>query len=237
MENIQLIQDERMPSEYVDTDSKVLAQAKAQVVEDQMGYDIAVAMGKAFSGIIKERKDYFAPRKAAAQQVHKMWVEAEKDSIQPLEEAKSIIGKKCLKYEREQEEIRRAEEARLRRIAEEKARKEREEYERKQAELKERAAEEEISEEEKEQLSMEFEPTVEPTEIKVENTFHKGGQTRKTWYAEVTDLAALVEHCFRSGEHELLLANTTKLNQLAKAHKKESTIPGVKFYTKETKIL
>lgn len=238
MENeLQLVQEERMPAEYTTTDDKVLSQAKAHVVEDQTSYDIAIALGSTFSNIIKERKQYFAPRKKAAQEVHKMWVEAEKESVKPLEEAKSIIANKCLSYEREQERLRREEEARQREIAEEKARKEREEYERKQADLREKALKEGVSEEEREQLAMEFEPTVSAEDIHVEPAFNKGGQTRKTWSAEVTDFQALVQYALKNNELDLLLPNEKKLSQLAKAYKKESHISGVKFYTKDTKIL
>ena len=236
--------NELIPKKFADGIDTLL-EAKKLEITDEMGYTMADAMGQICKDEIKVRKAYFEPLKTQAHTLHKSLVAAEKESLKPYEEAKSVLQRASLAYETEQERIRKAEEDRLRKEAEQKekirqdalAEKERVRQE-KLAEFKEQNKGAEVQVEippELEEVEEEIE-TFQPDDIVVAPRFVKQGQTRVTWKAEITNMDDFFRGVITNGTFDLILPNLSLLNAKAKEVKRDSTIPGVKFFTESTKV-
>lgn len=160
-----------VPKNFIDTGLDAVAQAKELTILDQIDYDVASAMGKAYSDQIKKVKEYFKPRKDKAKSVHTDWVTAEKEALKQYEEAKAILKVTVGKYEDEQERLRREKEAKMKKELEEKQAKEA-----KKAEAK----------------GQEYEPEITPEDIVVHSSFKSSGQARKVKELVVSDLSAFL---------------------------------------------
>ena len=101
-----------IPKKFTDG-TGTLDEAKALIITDEMGYTLADAMGKICADEIKARKAYFKPLKDQAHTLHKSLVAAEKESLKPYEDAKSVLMASSLAYEQEQERIRKEKEVLL----------------------------------------------------------------------------------------------------------------------------
>ncbi len=195
---------------------QIVAQAKELVIADEQDYMVAESFGKVISDEIKKIKAYFKKPKADAKQGWQNWIDAEKSSLEDPEKAKSILKVSMLTYENEQERIRRVEEDRLRRELADRLRK-----------VKERAEEDGLEI---------IPPEIVPEDIVVAPSFQRQGTTRANWKAEITDLKKFYETCLKTDNYDYLLPNMPALNSIAKSLKKESTIPGVRFYNEPVKV-
>ena len=202
--------------DYTELGLEAIDQAKSLTINDQQDYEVAQAMGKAFSNIIKEIKAYFKPMKADAKKSHQNIVDAEKHSLGDPEKATAILKVSMLKYEQKLESLRREEEARLR---------------------EELAARQKIEREKAEEDGLEIEPPeITPEDIIVAPTIQKQGSTRANWKAEVTDSELFYEYVGAHSAWSLIESNMSMLTSMAKSTKGTSTIPGVRFYNDPVKI-
>ncbi len=204
-----------------------LIEAKALIIEDEMGYTLADAMGKICKDEIKLREIYFKPLKGQADKLHKSLVAAEKESVKPWKEAKDALAATSLKYEKEQERIRAAAEKKLRdaAVAAEKIRQDKIDREREAAK-----EDPELTFEEPDELE-----TFRPDDIVVHRTFIPKGRTTVTWHAEVVNEGDFYRGVITNGTWNLIQPNEKALEAKAKEMKGESKIPGLKFFTTKTK--
>jgi hypothetical protein len=194
------------------------------VVKDRPSFEAGEALRGTLKEAIKTTTDFFREPKAEAHRRHKKLLDAERRALAPLKDAEATLKRNLLAYANEQ-----------RRIAEEKARKEREKA-REQAEKEQRAKAQEFMKlgdfgAAKSVLSA---PVAAPAPPKVNAPKVKGA--RKTWSAEVTDMKAFVQACWR-GECNMslamLLPDQVALNKLAVALKQNFSVPGVRAVCRE----
>ena len=204
-----------------------LAEAKVFMIEDEMSYDLADAMGKICKDEIKLREVYFKPLKDQAHTLHKSLVAAEKESLKPYVDAKNLLAAATLKYEDEQEKIRKAAEKKLRdaAVAAEKLRQDKIDKEREAAK-----EDPELTFEEPDEVE-----TFRAEDIVVHRTFIPKGRTTVTWHAEVVNEGDFYRGVVTNGTWNLIQPNEKALEAKAKEMKGESNIPGVRFFTTKTK--
>lgn len=116
-------------------------QARAIVIKDQATYNEAATLKISFSQWRKKIVDEFAPMKEAAHKAHKAITAKEGEYLAPVTEAEGILKTAIIRYQDEQEAIRRTEQRRLEEVARQAAeadrqRREAEAAEIRQAELK-----------------------------------------------------------------------------------------------------
>jgi len=164
--------------------------------------------------------DFFADSKKKTHEAWKAVVASEKYFTDRLNKIESVVKQAVLKYDREQEEIRRAEQARLQAKAEEEARRERER-------LMKRA--ENLKTPELKQEAMEAAESVVTTVVEVESNVEKadGESYQSIWKFRIVDESQI--------PREYLIVNEKALSSIAKSTKGSLKIPGVEFY--EDKIL
>ena len=215
-----------IPAKFTGGDA-TLIEAKALIIEDEMGYTLADAMGKICKDEIKIREDYFKPLKDQAHKLHKSLVAAEKESLKPYVDAKILLAAATLKYEDKQEKIRKAAEKKLRdaAVAAEKIRQDKIDKEREAAK-----EDPELTFEEPDELE-----TFRPDDIVVHRTFIPKGRTTVTWHAEVVNEGDFYRGIVVNGTWKLVQPNQPALEAKAKEMKGESDIPGVRFFTTKTK--
>ncbi len=196
-----------------------LARAEALVISNHEQYEAAVAELKAikakFNEVDGHRKELKKPLDEAVTKLQAFF----RSPLDFLIRAESILKRKVLAYQQEQEIIRRKEQAKL----DEAARKE-------QAKLAEQAAKAAAAGKvEKAELLQQRATTVVAHTVVREAPKVSGLSTRKTYSAEVTDLQALVK-AVAEGRAPLsfLQANYTVLNQQARSLKTEFVCDGVK---------
>ncbi len=203
--------------DYTELGLEAIDQARSLTIEDQQDYEVAQAMGKAFSNIVKEIKAYFKPMKADAKKSHQNIVDAEKHSLADPEKATAILKTSMLKYEQKLESLRREEETRLRQ------------------ELAARQKEER-GKAEKDGLEIEP-PEITPEDITVAPTIQKQGSTRANWKAEVTDKTLFIAWVVSNdATYSYLEPNMKMLTEDAKRKKGPSDIGGVRFYNDPIKV-
>lgn len=199
-----------IPKEYLKTNAT--GQAKALIIKTDEDNLCAQSLGTVYKNIIKEAKAYFGPKKKKAKSVHTDWVEAEREAIEPYEKAVSILKSAMLKYEEEQEKIRREKEAKLRAAEEARRAKEIEQAEEKGVEPPE--------------LDFTSEDIVVPA-------MQRQGQTRTTQELVVTDLDAFIVWLGKSPypAADYITVNKTACKSLAKLG-----APGIKLQEKKIKV-
>ena len=158
---------------------------------------------------------------AKANDLHKHLTGQRREYLDPLAKARAIAVDKTSAYRAAEERKRRVEEVRLRAEAKQ------------QAEM-ERLAEAEALEKAGRATEAEAvinEPVLAPPVVLARTVPKSDLRYRKMWYAEVTDLAALIRHAASfAGYQQYLQENMTALNGAARAAKtEESHIPGVAF--------
>lgn len=94
----------------------------SMVINTQAELEAAVDIGKSIKKGQKQVKEKYEDRKKYAKEVHTLFCTLEKNEMDPFNQAEDTIKEKIGAYDRKQEQIRRAEEARILREAEEKAR-------------------------------------------------------------------------------------------------------------------
>lgn len=207
-----------------------VAQASAIVVINTETRLMAGDYLKVIKGMQKEVSATFDPIIEKAHLAHKEAVAQKKKYYDPLVMAETSLKNKAIAYDTEQERKAREEQERL-------AAKARAEEERKRKELEERArkAEEAGKAAKADELRAKSEavrvevPVVQPQAVKVE-----GQATREDWYAEVTDLMALVK-AIAEGKAPLTFveASMPNLNKQAKSMKNTWSYPGVAFKSRK----
>lgn len=202
--------------DFTETGLVLVDQAKALgTIRTEEQYGVAEALGKVISKEIKETKDYFNPMKADAKKAHQNIVNAEKFSLEEYEKAKGILKVAMLKYEAEQEAIRREKEAKLRK-----------EMEAEQAKQKELADAE----------GLKYEPEVTSEDIVVSPTFERKGQTRDNWKAQIISLQEFYKYVSLNKRWDLIEPNIKELNADAKRRKGPSNTPGVEYFNDPIKV-
>lgn len=148
--------------------------------------------------------------------------------LQRLDEAKSFLNDRMVKWVDEQERIRREEERRL----QEEARKRAEE------ETLAAAVEAEASGDKQEAEQIIAEPVYVPP-VKLNSTVPKSKEShiRETWSAEVVDLKALIKGIAEGhAPLQAVMADMTFLNGQARSYKQALNIPGVRAISRKTQI-
>lgn len=205
-----------IPQEFIDTALTTTNEVKDFIIEDQDDYEYAGSLGKIYHNEIKKIEEYFKPKKAKAQSVHKDWVNAEKEAVDQYKKAKETLKKITLTYEQKLEDLRREEEARLRKDLAARQKEERE------------AAEED---------GLEIEPPeIVPEDIHVAPKIQKQGSTRANWKASVIDKPVFIDWVVKTKHYEYLEPVSSYLNGIAKSVKGPSSIPGVEFFNDPVKI-
>lgn len=195
-------------------------QARAIRIADAVSYAQACEFLKGIKALRSEIADTFQPHITRAHESHKALLKEKADAEAPLAEAERIAKSALVTYDQQQEQARRAEEARVR------AELQRQETERRLAEAVALEDAGELAEAE----ALIDEPITVPV-VAVAPTMPKvsGITYRETWSAEVTDLAALVAYVATRPEFAgLLSANMPALNAQARSLKASLRIPGVK---------
>lgn len=199
--------------------------AKAIVIRTADEYKQAAEFKITLSDWRKKIVEEFAPMKEAAHKAHKTITAKEGEYLKPITEAESTLKASIIKWQDEQESIRRAEQARLEaeaRAAAEEERKRREE-EALQAAIAEGAEEVYV-----EPAPYVPPPIAAPTYEKVTGL----GITRR-WGADVTDIKKLCRAVADGVVPEsYVLPNMPALNQRAQADKQALVLPGVRSIQK-----
>jgi hypothetical protein len=197
--------------------------ARAFVITTQETLELAANALKGIKGLRAEIEEVFGPNIKRWFDGHRAAVAERKKVEEPLTEAESIIKRNISGYQQEQERIRQEEERRLRLVAEEAARQQRA---RELADL-------EATKPTVEEYVAVAERPLEVAPIYAAPTVQKvqGVSSRESWKAEVTDLGALIGFVAQNRQYvNLLEANTTAVNAMARSLKSAMSIPGIKVY-------
>lgn len=188
-------------------------QANALIITTPEQYQAAADMLLNIKAIQKEIDATFDPIVKKAHEAHKEAVAQKKKVETPLKEAEAIIKPKMVKYDTEQEAIRRAEEERLRAIAL------KEEEDRRIAEAA--AAEAEGNHDEAEAIVSE--PVyVAPVMVQKTTPQVSGVQYRETWTFEVVDINKV--------PREYLKLDDVRIGGVVRSMKGATNIPGIRAY-------
>jgi len=194
-------------------------QLQIATVADRKSAESMVSGLKALEDDIKE---HYRPLKKAADDAHKLLVKSEKDSLEPVNEARKLIKAKCIAWDDEQERLRQEEERRLQEIAQKQA----------EEEALAMAAQAEAEGDTDYAEAIIGEPVVvAPVAVpRVSPPPSRLTAARSSWDANVYDLMALVRHVAENPHLvNYLSANTTALNGLAKSLKRtDLNLPGVR---------
>lgn len=200
-------------------------QAKAIVILNADDYKRAADFKITLAGWRKKITEEFAPMKEAAHKAHKAITAKEGEYLKPITDAEATLKASIIKWQDEQERLRRIEQARLE--AEARAAAERERQQREEEALQTAIAEgtEEVYVEPAPYVPP---PIAAPTYEKVTGL----GITRR-WGAEVTDIKKLARAVADGVVPEsYVLPNQVALNQRAAADKNSLLIPGVRAIQK-----
>lgn len=205
--------------------SELMLQAEEIEVSDKETHGTAQEFLKGCSTLERKITDLFAEPKRKAHEAHKSITKAEKELLEPVGRAKTIVTGKVDAYEGEQRRIAEEAERKLR----EEARKIEEDRKLAEAEAAEKDGEHEVAD------AILSEPVSVPVvKVQTETAKVEGVSQRANYKAEVTDLLALVKHVAAHPECvNLLMPNMPAINSMARAQKEAMKIPGVRV-VKET---
>lgn len=198
----------------------VVSVAQGLSVVDQMSHGLALAQMKQLRSAEKKVRERLDPLIASANAAHKGLTKLRADLLRPIERAVSVLDGRCQEYERNEREKAFAEAARL----QEEARKGEEERQ-----IMDAIAAEEQGDKATAAAIMDEKPivpviVVAPALAKVEGVF-----TRANWRAEVHDKLALIRYVATHPEWvNLVDANESALNGIAKSQRSALAIPGVR---------
>jgi hypothetical protein len=197
-------------------------QAKALKIVDQQSYQIAAERLIAVADLRREILAHHAPIKKSAHESWQQVIAAEKRLLDPVAEAECIYKAGIAAFEREQRRIeaeaRAKAEAEARRLAEEQRERELEQAEAEGADAEEIAA------------MVNAPLVVAPPPVEPAFQHAKGVTTAMNWKGEVISLEALVKAIAASKANiNLVMANETAINQLARATHGTLQVPGIRF--------
>ena len=206
----------------------IMAWAEGSKVISREDYSGAIAELARIKATRARIMEYWAGAKAAAYSAWKQVVAKEKQMTNICDRAEAVVKDKALSWKQEADRQAAAEAARLQAVADEKARRERERLEREAAKLK--------TPEKREERLAEAEMVAAPVITAADPTAGvQGAATRKTWKAELTDLAALIAAAQPGSVAASLLAfNQKAADAFARSTKGAVQVPGVKFTPVET---
>jgi len=203
------------------------SQALGIRIVDQDSYNAAVEAGKSAAGFIKRWKEWIQHPYDIVYGTYQRILQTKKAIEGPAEEAKRHCGNEILRWDREQEQARLAEQRR------------REEQQRQQeeerklvaaAEAEQAGASEETVQQIVKQQSTAPKPTVAPTYQKAAGT-----SVRANWSGEVTDFKLLVKAAAKDAKLlSLLEINQPALNAMARIHEATlcDVVPGTRGVNK-----
>ena len=180
--------------------------------------DGVVEMIKEVKSMKSKIVEFFKDSKDHAYKAWKGIVANEKTFTDRLDAVEKNAKTSILKYDNEQEAIRRKEQLRLQAIADEEARRERERLEKHAAKLK--------TKEKQDALLEEAESIIAPVVQVDEPKKTEGVSRRRTWKARVTDITKI--------PREWMVVNEKALDSFAKSTKGAMPVPGVEFYEDST---
>lgn len=200
----------------------VRSEMSSITITDQKSYDLAVEARTAASNWLKNAREFFKGMKDPAYAAWKKICSNENAVCDPVDTTIKQINSELIRYDQEQERLRREEQAKLDREARERAEAERLQ----QAEsMKANGADEET-------IDAILDAPVQITQIAVAApTYEKSKAVmyRDNYSAEVTNLLALVKYVAKNPQFlNLLQANQTAINAQARALKESMAIPGVR---------
>lgn len=197
--------------------------ANSIVITNQETYENAVKFAKTIKEANKKVTEYWKPSKESAALAHKTICQKEKDMLEPLKKAETILKSKMIEYTTEQEKIRQEEEIRLREEQEKLAL----EQLQKSEELKQQGNVVEASITEQNAFA------ISEINTKVESTVKKvDGMAYQTDYViEITDATKVPNYI---NGIEIRPIDTSAIKKLVKMTSNTVEIPGVVI--KETKI-
>jgi hypothetical protein len=197
--------------------------AKLVAITDNESYTLAANTLKSIKDYLRRVDERLEPGKKAAYAAYQEWLDLIRDAKAPYLEAEAHIKLQIAAYQREEEIKRQAEERRLREIA----RKQEEERRLQDAILAEQEGNHDEAEAILQETACVVPPIVEKSMPKVE-----GISTTLIWRARVTNLMALVRAVAR-GEAplNLLMANDTAVNGMARSLKGSMRYDGIEVYS------
>jgi hypothetical protein len=221
--------------EIIEIESEAISlaeQGKSIVVTDQISYNQAVDFRVGLKDFIKKVDNVFDPLKKKAHESWQAICKQQNTIKKPAESALSAIDDSLRTFTVEQERLRREEEDRLRREAEEKSRREAEDE---RLRLAETAKQNGASDENVDEIL--DAPIIVNTPVAIAApTYEKSAAVvmRDNYSAEVTNLHELVKAVAKDkSKLNLLQANQTALNAMARALKDTMSIPGVRAVNKQ----
>ncbi len=195
------------------------------IIVNEQTYQLAVSKLKELKEIKKKFDNHYLPMKKKSYAAYKIIQDHIKEYEEPIKKAENIIKKEMADYTTKLENERREQEEKLRKEAE-KIRLEAEEKEKK------RVAEElKKSGMKKKQIKKEVEKieVAAPEIIMEEPKKTSGIYYKEIWIYEITDFSKLPD--------EYKQENSTKINEVIKANKEKTDIPGMRAFTKKITVL
>ncbi len=192
-------------------------QARAIKIKSQEDYAKAGDVLLTVKAIRKKIVETFKPIKQKMDAAKAEVLKQERDADAPLKEAEAILTPQILAWDREQDRLRKEEEARLREIA----RKQEEDQRLKDALAAEAAGDKETADQ-----IIEEKPYVPPVVLPKATPKVVGMTIRENWKFRITN-AALIPR-------EYLTPDMVKIGGVARALKAQTNIPGVEVYNEGT---
>lgn len=191
----------------------ILDEAKSTEITTQEQYDKSAEFLKSVKQLQKKIKEHYADPIKKAYEAHKAIKAAEQELLKPLDEAETIIKKKCGSFNRQQEEIRAEKERQLREEAKKKA----------EEEAAKKNAENAFMAEILDQPVAEIVPVIVP-EVVIEKPKNVSG----TYYVESWKFKIIDENLI---PREYLMIDESKIGKVVKAMKSLTNIPGIETYS------
>lgn len=217
-------------------DNTLVAQAKGLQITDDATFVKAGEFLKSIVALRNKIVETFADPKKKAHEAHKAITKAEKDQLEPVMQAETLVKVRVADYQREQDRKRREEEDRLRKLAAEEERKRREAEENARIEAAAKL-EQEGKKDEAERIVAEAiaEPVrlIAPVITLPKATPKVAGvQTKSVWKYEISDKRALLAFILENYAvlGHLVDVNGPAVNDIVKRQKQACTLPGVRVY-------
>lgn len=200
--------------------------ARAVVIKDDASYTGAAELLKGIKALRQRIADTFDPHIKRAHEAHKGLVKEKATAEAPLTEAESIVKRSLVAYQAEQDRLRREEARKL----EEAARREEETRRLDEAAALERVAEDTGDESMRAMAHEVMDAPMAVAAAPVQPATPKvaGISYRDTYSARVVSLPRLIAFVAKNPQFaNLLVPNTTALNQLARAQKEMLQVDGI----------
>ena len=196
----------------------VVAAANALQVINAVTFEQAMELGKACSARIKMVEERLGPAKRKTYEAYREVMELMKSFVDPLEAAKKTVSSRAYSWQQVEEARKRKEAEEARKKAEAEAAEKRRIEEENRLALAERLEKEGMAEQAEEVLSAPVVVEVAEVAAPAPKMTVAGASTRSNWQGKVVDENLI--------PREYMMPNLVKLNQVTKAMKAETKIPG-----------